>query len=98
MSSIVTESRAGGPMRVTDFLHRSSPRTSFRRVRRSHPELTRPPVRAYRLGQSHAELLHLREDINDSPRLDDAAVGESEDEDFVVDNGLGGRLQAHVFT
>jgi hypothetical protein len=40
------------------------------------------------LGLDHSELFHIREDVDDSPGLGDSAVGEAEDEDFVVGDGL----------
>src|SRR5215469_17069340 len=50
------------------------------------------------LGGNHAELFHLREDIDDPPHLRDPAAGETEDEDLVVADGLAGWREAHVFT
>lgn len=43
-----------------------------------------------------AELFHLREDIDDTPRLCDPAVHEAEDEDLVVGDPLSRWFQAHV--
>jgi hypothetical protein len=40
------------------------------------------------LGLDHSELFHIRENVDDSPGLGDSAVGEAEDEDFVVGDGL----------
>jgi hypothetical protein len=40
------------------------------------------------LGLDHSELFHIREDVDDSPGLGDSAVGEAEDEDLVVGDGL----------
>jgi ketosteroid isomerase-like protein len=40
------------------------------------------------LGLNHAELSHLREDVDDSPGLGDSAVCEADNEDLVVGDGF----------
>lgn len=42
------------------------------------------------LGRNHAELSHLRDDVDDPPGLSDSTVGEPEDEDLVVGDGFAG--------
>jgi hypothetical protein len=43
------------------------------------------------LGLNHAELFHLREDVDHPPGLSDSAVDEAENEDLVVRDGFAGR-------
>src|ERR1700743_1384553 len=52
--------------------------------------------RGPRLCGNHAELPQLCVDVDDSPDLGDLAVGEAEDEDLVVGDGLAGRRDAPV--
>jgi hypothetical protein len=50
------------------------------------------PVRS--LGANHAELFHLREDVDDPPDLCDSPSGETENEDLVLRDGFAGRREA----
>ena len=58
------------------------------------------PARRGLVGRcgNHAELLHLREDVDHPPGLSDSAAREAEDEDLVVGDGLAGWPVAHVVT
>src|SRR5215831_10171461 len=55
-------------------------------------------TRSGSIGGNHAELFHLREDVDDAPGLGDSPVGEADDEDLVVGDGFDGWREAHVFT
>src|SRR5215211_8625058 len=48
------------------------------------------------LGLNQAELVHLREDVDDPPGLGDPPVDEPDDEDLVVGDGFAGWWEAHV--
>ena len=48
------------------------------------------------LGRNHAELSHLREDVDDPRGLSDPPVDEPDDEDLVVRDGFAGWWDAHV--
>ena len=54
-------------------------------------EITRkPPCTRRELGRNHADLCHLRVDVDDAPRSLARPGREAEDEDLVVRHGLAG--------
>src|SRR5262249_44728996 len=62
-------------------------------VRGCERSLATGPARS----RNQAELSHLRQGVDESPGLRDAAVDEAEDEDFVVRDGFAGWWDAHGF-
>src|SRR6266540_2817131 len=77
---------------------RMSPDTSLVPSGRLALRGSQTSARTCSLGGNHAELFHLREDVDDPPDLSDSAVDEAADEDLVVGDGFAGWREAHVFT
>jgi hypothetical protein len=64
-------------------------------------DLSRPPsllraLWAHNETTNRAQLLHLRQDVDNTPGLCDSTVDEAEDKDLVIGDGFAGWWDAHV--